>query len=118
MGEVLKTHLDRSVQEVIAEFPGVQPVLSSFGIGCATCAVGTCLLREVIEVHGLSVEQEREATRKIAAVIFPGAVVEIPPLARKVAFPARASAGFSPPVRALVDEHLVINRLLAFVQAL
>jgi hemerythrin-like domain-containing protein len=114
MGAVLTAHLDRSVQDVIAEFPGVQAVLSDYGIGCATCAVGTCLLREVIEVHGLSVELENEAMRKIAAVIFPGAVVEIPRLVRKVAAAAGArQAGFSPPVRTLVDEHLVIKRLLA-----
>jgi hemerythrin-like domain-containing protein len=116
MGTVLTTHLDRHVQDVIAEFPGVQTVLSDCGIGCATCAIGTCLLREVIEVHGLSAEQEREALEKIAAVIFPGEVVEIPPLVRKVAAPAGARrVSFSPPVRALVDEHLVIKRLLALV---
>ena len=119
MGAVLTAHLDRSVQEVIAEFPGVQAVLSDFGIGCATCAMGTCLLREIIEVHGLSTDQEREAMRKIAAVIFPGAVVEIHPLARKLSLPlpsdARAPTSFSPPMRTLVDEHVTIKRLLALV---
>jgi hemerythrin-like domain-containing protein len=120
MGELLmERHLDRPVQEVMAEFPGVQAVLSDFGIGCATCAMGTCLLREIIEVHGLSVDQEREAMRKIAAVIFPGAVVEVPPLARTVPLPLRADAraptGFSPPMRTLVDEHVIIKRLLALV---
>ena len=57
MGEhLMQRHLGRPVQEVIAEFPGVQAVLSDIGIGCATCAMGTCLLREIIEVHGLSVD--------------------------------------------------------------
>lgn len=116
MGAVLTTHLDRSVQDVIAEFPDVQAVLSRCGIGCATCAVGTCLLREVVEVHGLSVEQEREVLQEIAAGIFPGEAAEIPPLVRKVAAPAGARrAGFSPPLRELVDEHVVIKRLLALV---
>jgi hemerythrin-like domain-containing protein len=108
-------HLDRHISDVISEFPGVQAVLDGLGIGCATCAVGTCLLREVIEVHGLSVDQEREAMRKIAAVIFPGVEVDLAPIQRKVAAAARAPGGFSPPVRMLVEEHVTIKRLLALV---
>jgi len=56
---VMERYLDRNIREVIAEFPGVEKILAGLGIGCAECAVGTCLLREVIEVHGLSETQER-----------------------------------------------------------
>ena len=78
----MESHLDRNIRDVIAEFPGVEKVLSEHGIGCADCAVGTCLLRDIIDVHGLSVEQERDVMREIAAFIFPGREVAVPALAR------------------------------------
>lgn len=121
MGPVLKgrgameRHLERNIKEVIAEFPAVEAILSEYDIGCAACAVGTCLLRDIIEVHGLSEDQERAVMERIAKAIFPGREVSIPLLARKSPAPRAKSAGFSPPVKALVDEHVVIKRLLALV---
>lgn len=110
----MERYLGRNIKDVIAEFPGVETVLAGYGVGCASCEVGTCLLRDIIKVHGLSAQQEAELMRGIAAVIFPGEAVAIPPIARKAA-PRLKAAGFSPPVKALVDEHVLIRRLLAMV---
>jgi len=111
----MERHLQRNIKDVIAEFPGVEAILAEYDIGCASCAVGTCLLSDIIEVHGLSDEQERAVMEKIAKVIFPGREVFIPLLPRKSTAPRAKSAGFSPPVKALVDEHVLIKRLLALV---
>ncbi len=111
----MRRHLDRNIKDVIAEFPAVQQVLAGHGIGCASCAVGTCLLREIIDVHGLSVEQEREVMRGIAQVIYPDRKTELPPLPRKTGPATGRRPGFSPPMRVLVEEHVLIKRLLSLV---
>jgi hemerythrin-like domain-containing protein len=110
----MRRQLNRNIKDVIAEFPAVERVLAKHGIGCATCAVGTCLLKDIIDVHGLSVEQEREVVRGIAEAIYPDRKVKLPQLERKAAATGKP-AGFSPPVRALVEEHVTIKRLLGLV---
>jgi hemerythrin-like domain-containing protein len=122
MGAVLTLEplLQRNVRDVMAEYPVSASVLSSHGIGCATCAVGTCLLRDIIDVHGLSTEQERSLMAALAAAIFPGQEVALPRRERRVAPAPAASArpgAFSPPVRRLVQEHMLIKRVLALVPA-
>ena len=111
----MERQLERNIKDVIAEFPAVEAILSEYDIGCAGCAVGTCLLRDIIEVHGLSEDQERAVMERIAKVIFPEQEVPVLLPARKSGAPRSKSAGFSPPVRALVDEHVLIKRLLDLV---
>jgi len=112
---LMGAQLERNVKDVIAEFPAVERILDAHGIGCGSCAVGTCLLGSIIEVHGLSVEEERKLMAEISAALFPGRAVEVPLLPRSGAGNGKRPAGSSPPVRILVDEHKVIKRLLAIV---
>ncbi|MEE9457589.1 MAG: hypothetical protein V3W11_10620, partial [bacterium] len=77
--------LDRGIKEVIDEYPGVGEVLEAYEIGCVPCNVGTCLLRDVVEIHALSAQAEREMFAKIAALVFPGQEVELPRLRREEA---------------------------------
>lgn len=103
--------LDSNIKDLIDTYPQIAGLLESFGIGCTTCSVGTCRLRDIIEIHTLSEIQERELFTGIAAIVYPGRNVEIPKLARKSA----AAAGpkkFSPPMRLLVDEHVHIMKVV------
>lgn len=49
---------NKAIQDVIAEHPTVGEILDRFGIGCVTCKVGICLLKDVVAIHGLSKEDE------------------------------------------------------------
>lgn len=48
----------RAIQDVLAEHPHVGEILARFDIGCVTCKVGICLLKDVVSIHGLSQEDE------------------------------------------------------------
>ncbi len=110
----MEQYLSRGIKEVVTEYPKVGEVLSARGIACVTCGVGTCLLKDVVEVHGLSLEQERDLLTGIAGVIFPGRDVEIPTIKRKIGV-REGVLKYSPPMQTLVDEHSVIKRMLAII---
>jgi len=105
-------HLNRNIKEIIKEYPQCADLLTEFGIGCVTCSVGTCLLKDIIDIHNLSEEQEHELMLRMAALLYPGRTAEIPKLSRKVKLQKRT---YSPPMKRLVDEHLQIKRLLALI---
>jgi hemerythrin-like domain-containing protein/Pyruvate/2-oxoacid:ferredoxin oxidoreductase delta subunit len=110
--------LDTNVRNVIARFPAVGALLDEFSIGCVACSLGTCRLMDVVDVHGLSPEQETALFTRIAQIVFPGATVEIPRLARRTAARPAGRHGFSPPLRELVAEHEVIKRAIAILPRL
>jgi hypothetical protein len=41
-------------------YPGIGEILNRFEIGCVTCKVGICLLKDVVAIHGLSKEDEAQ----------------------------------------------------------
>ncbi len=110
----MNQYLCRGIKEVVTEHPKVGELLSARGISCVTCAVGTCLLKDVVEVHGLSQEQERDLLTAIAGIIYPGREVEIPEIKRKIGV-REGALKYSPPMQSLVDEHSVIKRIIALV---
>lgn len=56
---------DRAIQEVMAEYPRIGEILNRFEIGCVTCKVGICLLKDVVSIHGLSKEDEARIEEEI-----------------------------------------------------
>lgn len=112
MAEVLELY----IKDVIAAYPPVGEVLEKAGIGCVTCSVGTCLLRDVVGIHNLSESREQELFAAIAAVIFPGKPMPLPKTERKP-LPA-GNRTLSPPLAALVREHDQIKRVLALLPVL
>lgn len=108
--------LNLNVKEVIGRFAGVGDILDKAGIGCVSCSVGTCRLKDVVGIHNLSPEQEAELFATIAAVVFPGRTMAIPRLERKVA--RTGAARLSPPVKELVAEHTCIKRVIALLPLL
>jgi hemerythrin-like domain-containing protein len=106
--------IERYIKEIITEYPGIAAILDEYKIGCTGCSVGTCKLRDIIEIHGLSEADERALFSKIAAIIFPGQTVAIPKLPRKIAGQANQKK-FSPPIKMLVDEHTNIKYVLGAI---
>lgn len=110
----MEQYLNTPIKELIASFPEVGKILEDYNIGCVPCNVGSCLFKDIMEIHNLPEGDERQLLSRIAEVIYPGKKVEIPVIKKKIS----SNTGefkYSPPVRKLVDEHLVIKQLLAFI---
>lgn len=56
---------DTAIQNVIATYPEIGDILNHYEIGCVTCKVGICLLKDVVSIHGLSPEQEAAVEKEI-----------------------------------------------------
>ncbi|CAH2031490.1 hypothetical protein [Trichlorobacter ammonificans] len=54
-----------AIQDVLKKHPGVGPILEQAGIGCVTCSVGICLLKDVVSIHALPAEEEARLEREI-----------------------------------------------------
>ena len=56
---------DKAIQDVMAAYPGIGEILNRYDIGCVTCKVGICLLKDVVSIHGLSKEDEAKIETEI-----------------------------------------------------
>lgn len=109
---MMEKHLSSGVKAVITEYPEVGRILDEFKVGCTTCFVGTCPLKDVVGIHNLSPADESELMYRIEKAIYPDCEV----VKKEVAETAEsAPLQFSPPVQALVNEHVVIMRWLALI---
>ena len=110
----MESYLNTPIKEVISKFPKVGEILDEYRIGCVPCSVGSCLLKDIIQVHNLSEEEEREVMARIARVIYPDRVIPIPNVERKAKARSKEMK-YSPPMKKLVDEHALIKRWIALI---
>ena len=62
----LKNNLgDKAIQDVISTYPEIGEILNRFEIGCVTCKVGICLLKDVVAIHGLAKDDEAKIETEI-----------------------------------------------------
>lgn len=54
-----------AIQDVIGTHPEIGDILARYDIGCVTCKVGICLLKDVVSIHGLSKEDEANIETEI-----------------------------------------------------
>src|SRR3990172_3413788 len=115
-GAHMENYLRTPIKEIIGKYPPVGALLEEFRIGCVPCSVGTCLLADIVEIHNLSPEDEGTLMTGIAGIMFPGMVVALPePRSRRSETTRKFS--YSPPMKALVEEHRHIKRFLAVLPA-
>jgi len=107
-------HLNKSIKEVINQFPEVGNILNEYNISCAPCSVGSCLLKDIVEIHNLSSEEEQELIARIAKVIYPDQEVKMPRVERRREAGPK-EMGYSPPIKKLVNEHVLIKRWVAMI---
>jgi len=108
--------LNKGIKEIIDQYPDVEKILDEYGIGCGPCSVGICELKDIVDIHNLPADQEQELMRKIADIIYPAQDIKIPPGKKKT--PAVAGEiKYSPPIKQLVDEHVLIKRWVALIPA-
>jgi len=53
------------IKDVIAAHPAIGEILERFEIGCVTCGVGICLLKDVVAIHALGAEAEKKIEKEI-----------------------------------------------------
>ncbi len=112
--EKLEKHLSRPIKEVITEFPSLVDILNEYDIGCGACMVGTCLFKDIVSIHSLSPEVEKEMMARLADAISPlqpGTVSAVTSLSQ----PQAREKTYSPTIKKLVNEHLLIKRWLALI---
>lgn len=56
---------NQAIQDVMAAHPEIGEILNSYEIGCVTCKVGICLLKDVVAIHGLTKDQEARIEEEI-----------------------------------------------------
>jgi len=110
----LEKYLNTPIKELITQFPEVGRILENFEIGCVPCNVGTCLFKDIIEIHNLSMHDEEDLMTQIAHVIYPDRQIEIPKIKRKKP-PTPGQFQYSPPMKKLVEEHTLIKKVLALI---
>jgi hemerythrin-like domain-containing protein len=114
IGNMIKDYLETGIKEVIEKHPPVADVLKQYDIGCVSCGLGTCLLKDVVEIHNLSNDDETALMKTVFSILYPGQEPSLPVRERKAKSPP-AGGAYSPPIKKLVDEHLLIKRLLALI---
>ncbi len=110
----MKDVLNKEIKQIIDSCPEVGRILEEYGIGCVPCSVGSCLLKDVVGIHNLDPEKEATLMYRIEKAIYPGRNVPKPVIdPTKKSEPKKLT--YSPPVKKLVDEHVLIKRLLALI---
>jgi hemerythrin-like domain-containing protein len=110
----MEAYLNKGIKEVINQFPEVEDILNEYDIGCAPCMVGTCLLKDIVQIHNLNQDDEQEMMAKIAMAIYPHKEITIPKIKSKNKVKSKEIA-YSPPMKKLVDEHVLIKRWVALI---
>jgi anaerobic glycerol-3-phosphate dehydrogenase len=54
------------INKIIEQHPRIGEILSSYEIGCVTCGVGICLVKDVVAIHALGAEIEARIEQEIA----------------------------------------------------
>lgn len=105
----MEEQLNRQVKEVISDYPEVGTILADYDVGCTNCTLGSCLLKDVVDIHNLPLDTQVEMMQRIEGAIFP-ARKQKSTYKPKATKPATKSLSYSPPVEKLVNEHKLIKR--------
>jgi len=59
----------QAINQVMAEHPAIGQILQKYDIGCVTCGVGICLVRDVVSIHALGSDIEAQIEQEINAYL-------------------------------------------------
>jgi hemerythrin-like domain-containing protein len=110
----LEKYLSTPIKELITQFPELGSILEEFEIGCVPCNVGTCLFKDIMEIHNLAPQDEENLMTQIARVIYPDRRIAIPKIKRKKS-PTQGQIQYSPPMKKLVEEHTLIKKIVGLI---
>ena len=110
----MEKYLNKGIKDLISELPKVGDILNEYNIGCVPCNVGSCLLKDIIQIHNLSSGDEEELMARIARAIYPDRKIKIPKIKKKATTESK-EIKYSPPIKKLVDEHALIKKWLVLI---
>ncbi len=73
----MEEYWNKGIKEIIDEFPVVSDILKDYEIGCGPCSVGTCLLKNIVSIHQLPEDQEKQLMSRVASAIRLGKTGQI-----------------------------------------
>jgi hemerythrin-like domain-containing protein len=111
----MQQYLDSNIKDLLAAHPPLGPVLEAGGIGCTTCSLGSCRIKDILEIHNLDTAATRNLLQQMGAILYQGRPFEAPALERQ-ALPTKAS--FCPPIARMVHEHTHIMRFIGLIPSL
>ncbi len=56
---------EQAINKTIEEHPAIGEILQKYDIGCVTCGVGICLVKEVVSIHALGDGVEAQIEKEI-----------------------------------------------------
>lgn len=56
---------EQAINKTIEEHPVIGEILQKYDIGCVTCGVGICLVKDVVTIHALGDEAEAKIENEI-----------------------------------------------------
>ena len=110
----MESYLNSGIKEVCTDFPEIGKILEEFDVGCNSCLVGTCLLKDVVEIHNLSEKTEKKMMDRIKKVIDPNFEIDESEI-QNLTVKSPKKLKYSPPLKKLVDEHKLILRWAALI---
>jgi len=60
---------EAAINTTIAKHPRIGAILQKYEIGCVTCGVGICLVKDVVAIHALGAETEAQIEAEILAYL-------------------------------------------------
>ena len=67
---------EQAINKVIEEHPVIGEILERYDIGCVTCGVGICLVKDVVSIHALGDEVEAQIETEITAYLHTRHITE------------------------------------------
>jgi len=60
---------EKAINATIEKHPQIGAILQKYDIGCVTCGVGICLVKDVVSIHALGAEAEAQIEQEINAYL-------------------------------------------------
>ncbi len=60
---------EQAINAVMEQHPKIGEILQKYEIGCVTCGVGICLVKDVVSIHALGYEAEAKIEQEILAYL-------------------------------------------------
>ena len=60
---------EQAINKTIEDHPVIGEILQKYDIGCVTCGVGICLVKDVVSIHALGDQIEAQIEKDINAYL-------------------------------------------------
>jgi len=61
---------DQPINTTIERHPAIGEILNRYDIGCVTCGVGICLVKDVVAIHALGAEAEARIEQDLTDYLY------------------------------------------------